>query len=192
MIRAVHSTNIDSGLPVDQTLRGELSRWAKEDFWPWKASSRGRQRTARPQVWYLVSPRFLLLFLYYSITKDSSHGYGLGVTNPGIWVPVLIKTFKGTTYFLCPLNGNMHCCPSYCPELFLFYLFTYFYCCFCLFVCFMAEPSAYGSSQARDWIQAAVVAMLDPVTHCARPGMEPVPLQWPKLWQLDSHPITPQ
>ena len=42
----------------------------------------------------------------------------------------------------------------------------------------MAVPTAYGSSCARDWIQAtavtyiAVVAMPDPLTHCTGPGIE--------------------
>ena len=52
-----------------------------------------------------------------------------------------------------------------------------------LFVCFMATPVAYGSSQARDCIPATAetyavaVATLDPLTHGAWPGMEPVPPQ---------------
>ena len=33
----------------------------------------------------------------------------------------------------------------------------------------MAALPAYGNSQTRDWIQAAAVAMLDPLTHWARP-----------------------
>ena len=48
---------------------------------------------------------------------------------------------------------------------------------------FMAAPEAYGSSQTRDCIHATAgtyataVAMPDPLTHCAWPGIEPVPLQ---------------
>ena len=53
----------------------------------------------------------------------------------------------------------------------------------------MAVPVAYGNPQARDWIRAAVVtyipaaAMPDHLTHCARAGIEPVSLQWPKPLQ---------
>ena len=45
----------------------------------------------------------------------------------------------------------------------------------------MARPTAYESSQARDWIQAtaatyyayyASAAMTDPLTYCMRSGME--------------------
>ena len=57
---------------------------------------------------------------------------------------------------------------------------------------FMAAATAYGSSQARDWFQAAVVtyaaaaATLDPLTHYTGPGMEPLPLQQPEQLQSDS------
>ena len=48
---------------------------------------------------------------------------------------------------------------------------------------------AYGSSWARDWIQATVVtsaakATLDPLTHCARPGIKPAPPQQHKPLQV--------
>ena len=36
---------------------------------------------------------------------------------------------------------------------------------------------AYGSFCARDGIQAAAAATLDPLTHCAGLGNEPTPLQ---------------
>ena len=36
---------------------------------------------------------------------------------------------------------------------------------------FMAPPMAYGSSQARDRFQATAVTMQDPLTHCARLGL---------------------
>ena len=57
---------------------------------------------------------------------------------------------------------------------------------------------AYGSSQARNWIQAAAMtyatdaAMLDPLTHCARPGIEPRAPQQPEPLQSDSQPTEPQ
>ena len=61
----------------------------------------------------------------------------------------------------------------------------------------MAMPMAYESSQARDWIwamaatyTAAVTSVAatvsETLTHCARPGIEPVPPQRPKSLQLDS------
>ena len=37
-------------------------------------------------------------------------------------------------------------------------------------------PTAYGSSGARDWIQATAAAMLDPLTHCTGLGIEPAHL----------------
>ena len=43
----------------------------------------------------------------------------------------------------------------------------------------MATPVTSGSSQARDWIQAAAVtsvasaAMPDPLTHCTKLGIDP-------------------
>ena len=64
-----------------------------------------------------------------------------------------------------------------------------------LFVCFMAAPVAQGSSQTRDWIHTTVanyttaVATVDPLTHCARPGMEPTPPEWPKPLQLILYPL---
>ena len=51
---------------------------------------------------------------------------------------------------------------------------------------FMATLMEYGSSQAMDWISAVAVtyttaaAMPDPLTHCAVPGIETAPPQWPK------------
>ena len=51
---------------------------------------------------------------------------------------------------------------------------------------FMATPMAYGSSLARDWIQAAsvtyatAVAIPVPLTHCTGLRIKPVPLQWPE------------
>ena len=56
---------------------------------------------------------------------------------------------------------------------------------------FMAAPAAYGSSWAGDWIWAAAAATPDPLTHCARPRIEPVPLQQAELLQPDSHPTAP-
>ena len=56
----------------------------------------------------------------------------------------------------------------------------------------MAALIAYGSSQAREWIQdaavtyAAAVATMDPLTHCPGLRIEPVPPQWPKPLQMDS------
>ena len=44
-------------------------------------------------------------------------------------------------------------------------------------------------SQARDWIQATAetgVSALGPLTHSPRPGIEPVPPQWPEPLQSDS------
>lgn len=40
----------------------------------------------------------------------------------------------------------------------------------------MAEPEAYGNSQARDRIPATAatyIAVPDPLTYCAGPGIEP-------------------
>ena len=44
---------------------------------------------------------------------------------------------------------------------------------------------AYGGSQVRDWIQAIAAATPDPLTHCARLGIEPTP-QWSVLQKSDS------
>ena len=47
----------------------------------------------------------------------------------------------------------------------------------------MATSTAYGSSQARDWIRAAAVtyseavAMADPLTYCTGPRIKSEPLQ---------------
>ena len=49
----------------------------------------------------------------------------------------------------------------------------------------VAVPTAYGSSQSRDWIQATdmtcavAVAMLDPLTHWPGLRIQPTPPQWP-------------
>ena len=49
---------------------------------------------------------------------------------------------------------------------------------------YLAIPVAHESSRARNWSQAA--AMLDPLTHCVRPAIEPVPPQGPELLQIGS------
>ena len=43
---------------------------------------------------------------------------------------------------------------------------------FFFFPLLMASSAAHGNSQARDCIHAAATAMPDPLTHCARPGIE--------------------
>ena len=69
------------------------------------------------------------------------------------------------------------------PRVFIFILWHMEY--FILF-------EAYGSSWARDWIWAVattnimVAVTLNPLIHCARPGIEPVPLQWRRLLQSGS------
>ena len=56
----------------------------------------------------------------------------------------------------------------------------------------MATLVAYESSWAQGRIRAtaatytALVATLDPLTHCARPAIESTPPQQPELLQLDS------
>ena len=58
------------------------------------------------------------------------------------------------------------------------FLFSVFFLSF--FFVFMAAPIAYGSFWAWDWVLAAAVtytaavAMLDPLTHCTWPEIEPV------------------
>lgn len=60
----------------------------------------------------------------------------------------------------------------------------------CMF-CF-ASSMAYGSSWARDWIQATaasyatVVTMPDPLIHLADPEIKPMLLQQPKPLESDS------
>ena len=56
----------------------------------------------------------------------------------------------------------------------------------------MAELTAYGSSQVRDWNWVAAMAMLDPLTH--RTGLEfkPTLPQLPELLQLYSLHAAPQ
>ena len=67
--------------------------------------------------------------------------------------------------------------PPFLPSIFLSFLLSYF-------------PSR--SSQARNSVWAAAVtyatavAMADPLTHCARLGIKPTPLQWLGLLQADS------
>ena len=62
----------------------------------------------------------------------------------------------------------------------------------------MATLVAFGSSQARDWIQATAAtyataaATPDPLTHYTRPGIEPAPPQPLESLQLDSSPAAPQ
>ena len=61
----------------------------------------------------------------------------------------------------------------------------------CIFLNY-AEPEAYGSSPAKDWIWATAathttaVAVPDPLIHFARLGVEPISLQRPKLLQSNS------
>ena len=67
------------------------------------------------------------------------------------------------------------------PELLQSYSFlVFFFLFFCFFCLFRATPEAYGGSQAKGQIQATVstytaaAAMPDPLTHCARQGIEPL------------------
>ena len=57
----------------------------------------------------------------------------------------------------------------------------------------MAASTGYGSSWAKDWVQAAdvtytaaIAIMPDPLTHCASRVIKPVPPQQPEPLQLDS------
>ena len=56
----------------------------------------------------------------------------------------------------------------------------------------MGTPAAYGSSRAKDWIQAiavtytAAVSMPDPLIHSTGLGIEPAPPQQREPPQLDS------
>ena len=71
----------------------------------------------------------------------------------------MVHLFSSSLYFSFP----------FLPFLFLpFISFIYLF--------LMAIPMAYGSYQARDWIQAVAVAMLDPLTHCTRLGIKPMSL----------------
>ena len=62
----------------------------------------------------------------------------------------------------------------------------------------MAALMVYGSSQARDWIQASAAtyvryeAMPDPLTQYAGMGIESTPPQRPELLQSESYPTVPQ
>ena len=62
---------------------------------------------------------------------------------------------------------------------------------FCLFMFLTTAPKAYGSSWAKDRIRATAVtcataaAILDPLTHCAEPGIELASPQQPE-WLLCS------
>ena len=61
----------------------------------------------------------------------------------------------------------------------------------------MAIPTAYESSTAGVPIQVTAAThitagiMLDPLTHCTGPGIEPTPLQQPEPLQSDSLPTAP-
>ena len=74
-----------------------------------------------------------------------------------------------------------------------FYLFLFLK--FFIFFCFMALAMPYGNSWARLWIRViaatwtTVAATLDPLTHCAGPGIEPLPPQWPQPLQLSFNPL---
>ena len=46
-----------------------------------------------------------------------------------------------------------------------FFFFSFFF--------FLATPMAYGSSWARDQTQTVATAVPDPLSHYARPGIEP-------------------
>ena len=77
---------------------------------------------------------------------------------------------------------NLHILLKY-SLIFLLFFFSYFF-----FFFFLATPTAYGSFQARDWIQAAsqttyaatAVALPDPSIHCTELGIKPTPPQWPE------------
>ena len=51
---------------------------------------------------------------------------------------------------------------------------------------FKTTPMEYESFWDKDWTQARAVAMLDPLTHCAKPGIKPVVPQWSKPLHMDS------
>ena len=76
--------------------------------------------------------------------------------------------------------------------LWYFFFFVNFITGFFFFFFFIAIPAAYESSRAKDWIQATAVTTLLPLTHCTRPGNEPMLLQQPKPLQSDSQRTAPQ
>ena len=53
-------------------------------------------------------------------------------------------------------------------------------------VFFYGCTPAYVSSQARNWIWDAALAMLGHLTHFAKLGIEPATLQWTEPLQSDS------
>ena len=63
---------------------------------------------------------------------------------------------------------------------------------FFFFFNFLAAPEGYGSSQAKDWIQAtawtyaAAVTTPNPLIHCTRPRIKLASLQGPESLQSDS------
>lgn len=79
--------------------------------------------------------------------------------------------------FWCQFLHGVSICSCYLPYSLIF---------------FKAAPMAYWISGARDWVwataanYAAAAAMPDALTHRARPGIEPAPLQQPELLHLDS------
>ena len=84
---------------------------------------------------------------------------------------LLVKHIAGFT--TTPQGGYL--ASSYLPH------FTDFF-----FFFLIAGPIEYGSSWARDWIQATAVATPDPLTHAAGPGIKPTPLQQPEPLELGS------
>ena len=57
---------------------------------------------------------------------------------------------------------------------------------FFFFFNFMDAPTEYGSSWARDWIQAAAATIPKPLIHCVRLRIKPVPLKQPEPLRSDS------
>lgn len=114
----VHSTNIGSGSPVglDQPMMV-----SKRGFLILRGLQLGAPENSQA-TGLTFSVTQVFTSVYYLITMDRSGGYGLEVRRPGVLVLVLIKTFKGTTTLCIKFphlsNGNMHSCPSCCPELF--------------------------------------------------------------------------
>ena len=79
------------------------------------------------------------------------------------------------------LTDFSSCCPVLWEEMSsrpLFFIYLFFF--------FMAIPMAYGNSQARGLNLSQSCTILGTLTHCARLGFKPMPLQQPDPLQLDS------
>ena len=118
----------------------------------------------------------------WSVTYTIAHGNAGSLTHwkrPGIepassWILVrlVLLSHDGNSSSLLMCSLKQKCFKFWCPMYLLLVLSVYIWIYTSFFFLFLMAASAYGSSQAGDWIRTTAVAMPDPLIHCGGAGSQ--------------------